>query len=101
MLAIAMLILTAGHVMAQEMVVPKEQLPLRAAPPGIFFQGKGNQIGSVSPNEQYVVLDKRWVPTIAGAEQWLRVQSVADRSKQGWIYGGKSGRPSYEPAPAH
>jgi hypothetical protein len=92
--AVAILILTATYAMAQEVVVPNAPLPLRATPPGTFFQGKGDQIGDASPSEQYRVLERTSVPTIFGDEQWLRVQSVVDPRKYGWIYGGTSAQPT-------
>ncbi len=88
---------TASHAFAEELVAPKAQLPLRAQPPGTFFQGKGAQIGEARPNERYRILDRKTVPTIVGAEQWLRVQSATDPNKSGWIYGGSATEPTVIP----
>jgi len=96
-LTIAVLVLTTAYAVAQDVVVPKGQLPLRQAPPGTFFQGKGDQIGTVSAKERYRVLERKAVPTIAGTEQWLKVQSVEDPTKRGWIYAGNDDRQTVSP----
>ena len=95
-LTIAILVLTT-YAMAQDVVVPKGQLPLRQTPPGTFFQGKGDQVGTVLPRESYRVLERKAVPTIAGTEQWLKVQSVENPTKQGWIYAGRDDRQTVSP----
>jgi hypothetical protein len=94
---IGLLISLAAEVRAQDVVVPNGQLPLRASPPGTFFQGKGDQIGTVSPREPYRVLERKSVPTVAGAEQWIRVQGMNDPKTEGWIYAGKDDRRTVSP----
>jgi hypothetical protein len=94
---VAILISAAAHVMAADVIRPNNELPLRANPPGTFFQGKGDRIGSVSPTEYYRVLERRSVPTVAGKEQWLRVQGLDDPNKQGWIYAGKDAHQTVSP----
>ena len=91
----------ASAALAQDTVAPTAQMPLRAAPPGTFFTGKGKKIGEVLPTEQYRVLERRSVPTIMGVEQWIRVQKTTDPSKQGWVYSGKQDSPhsSFRPLP--
>jgi hypothetical protein len=84
---------TAGRVdLAGEVVAPKGDLTLRAEPPGTFFQAKGAAVGTVSPSESYRVLEERTVPTILGTEQWLKVQSTKEPSREGWIYNGDGTR---------
>ncbi|MCZ7661244.1 MAG: hypothetical protein M5U07_27100 [Xanthobacteraceae bacterium] len=83
---------------AQSVVTPKVQTPLRAAPPGGFFQGKGDQIDTALPSEKFRVLETRSVRTLTGTEQWLRVQQVENPSKIGWIYGGQDSQTAVTPA---
>jgi hypothetical protein len=76
------------------MVTPKGTLSLRAAPPGGFIGLKGDAIGTVKPDETYRVLDKKSIPTIFGGQNWLKLQSVKDASKQGWVFTGTSDVPT-------
>ena len=75
-------------------VTPVADLPLRNSPPGSFFQSKGNEIGTIKPGEQYRVLAQRTVSTLAGRQDWIEVQSVADPAVTGWVFVGASGAPS-------
>lgn len=74
----------------QEVVTPNADIPIRESPPGNFFQGKGSQIGTATPGDEYRVLEERDVPTIVGVEKWLKVEPLDDPSKSGWAYGGPS-----------
>jgi len=74
-------------------VTPTSVLPIRDSPPGNFFQGKGAQIGVANPGEQFFVLQQLAVRTIAGSEDWLKIQSASNRSLIGWIFAGPSGSP--------
>jgi hypothetical protein len=75
-------------------VTPVAELPLRSAPPGSFFQGKGNEIGTIKPGEQYRVIRQTTVSTLAGSQDWIEVQSVANPAVAGWVFVGASGAPS-------
>lgn len=75
---------------AQELVKPNGQLPLREAPPGGFFQGKGQEKGNLLPSDKFLVLEKRVVQTITGKENWWRVRSVGGPAKEGWVFSGPS-----------
>jgi hypothetical protein len=96
-LTAAIVFVTSAHSMAENVVMPNNELPLRAGPPGTFFKGKGDRIGTVSPKEHYRVLERKSIPTVVGTEQWLRVQSVDDPNKQGWIYAGKGEHQTVSP----
>jgi hypothetical protein len=96
-LTIAILIGMTVPTLAGDMVAPNNELPLRTNPPGTFFQGKGDRIGTVSPRERYWVLERKSVPTVGGTEEWLRVQGVDDPNKQGWIYAGKGDQQTVSP----
>lgn len=76
---------------AGEVVAPKADLTLRSQPPGIFFQSKGEQIGTAQAAETYRVLEQRAVPTLVGRQNWLKVQSTDKPDLEGWIYNGSSG----------
>jgi hypothetical protein len=75
-------------------VTPKSALTLRAAPPGGFIGLKGDTIGTVTPNETYKVLEKKSISTVLGGENWLKLQSVNDASKQGWVFTGTREAPT-------
>ncbi|HLH94123.1 MAG TPA: hypothetical protein VKW08_03305 [Xanthobacteraceae bacterium] len=75
-------------------VTPKGTLPLRTAPPGGLIGLSGDAIGSVAPDQSYKVLDKKSISTILGGENWLKVQSVTDASKQGWVFTGTKDSPT-------
>jgi hypothetical protein len=79
---------TASSGWAQELVKPNGPLPLREAPPGGFFQGKGQEKGSLLPSDKFLVLEKRVVQTITGKENWWRVRSVGGPAKEGWVFSG-------------
>lgn len=80
--------LLSSFAFAQEVVTPRADLPIRESPPGTFFEGKGAQIGTANPGDEYRVLEKRDVPTIVGVEKWLKVAPLDDPAKSGWAYGG-------------
>lgn len=71
-----------------EVVAPIGEITVRNEPPGTFFKSKGAQIGVAQPTESYRVLEERMVPTIAGRQNWLKVQRTNDPSFEGWIYNG-------------
>lgn len=75
-------------------VTPVADLPLRDSPPGSFFQGKGAEIGMIRPGEQFRVLRQATVSTLAGSQDWIEVQSVANPAVAGWVFVGASGAPS-------
>ncbi len=75
-------------------VTPVATLPLRDSPPGSFFQGKGVEIGTINPGEQYRVIRQATVSTLAGSQDWIEVQSVANPAVAGWVFVGASGAPS-------
>jgi hypothetical protein len=75
-------------------VTPVADLPLRNAPPGSFFQGKGVEIGTIRPGEQFRVLRQTAVSTLAGSQDWIEVQSVANPAIVGWVFVGASGAPA-------
>jgi hypothetical protein len=75
-------------------VTPKGTLALHAAPPGGVIGLKGDEIGKVQPNEAYRVLDKKSISTVLGGENWLKLQSVNDASKQGWVFTGTKDAPT-------
>jgi hypothetical protein len=75
-------------------VTPVAELPLRSTPPGSFFQGLGNEIGTIKPGEQYRVVRQTTVSTLAGSQDWIEVQSVASPAVAGWVFVGASGAPS-------
>jgi hypothetical protein len=75
-------------------VTPVATLPLRDSPPGSFFQGKGVEIGTINPGEQYRVIRQTTVSTLAGSQDWIEVQSVANPAVAGWVFVGASGAPS-------
>jgi len=81
-----------------QVAVPATQLPLRAAPPGTFFQGKGPEVGTVTAGESYRVIDKRNIPTILGTQKWLKVQSDTNPNQLGWIYAGEGSQVQVSPA---
>jgi hypothetical protein len=85
---LSVLLLQLGSAFGQQVVTPQSVLPLRASPPGTFFQGKGAEIGTTVPNEAYRVLEERSVPTITGSQRWLRVESETVTSNSGWVYAG-------------
>lgn len=89
-LSLAIVACAASSASAQDLVRPNGQLPLRDAPPGSFFQGKGQAVGSVMPNDKFRVLERRIVPTITGKENWWRVQGVDGSNKEGWVFAGPS-----------
>jgi hypothetical protein len=97
LLAVAIVMSTAAQATAGAVVAPKSDLPLRSSPPGTFFKGKGDKVGNTSPRERYRVLEKRSVPTVTGREEWLRVESIDDPGKGGWIYGGSGGDRTVSP----
>lgn len=72
------------------LVVPRVEMPMRTTPPG-FFQLKGDQIGTTEPDQKYVVIERRAVPSILGTEEWLLLQSVSqdEPATSGWSYGGR------------
>lgn len=72
------------------LVVPRVEVPIRTTPPG-FFRGKGDQIGTTEPDQQYLVLERRAVPSILGTEEWLLLQAVSptEPGTSGWSYGGR------------
>jgi hypothetical protein len=71
-------------------VVPRSEIPLRQNPPG-FFVGSGDQIGVIEPGQGYFVLEKKVVPSLLGAQEWLKLQPVipGDDAKVGWSYAGR------------
>lgn len=73
-------------------VSPNGELPLRDSPPG-FFSGKGEQIGVIRPGQEYIVLEKKTVPSIFGNEEWLRIQALpgTDGGQSGWTFSGTGG----------
>jgi hypothetical protein len=75
-------------------VTPVAALPLRDSPPGSFFQGKGVELGTINPGEQYRVIRQTTVSTLAGSQDWIEVQSVANPAVAGWVFVGASGAPS-------
>jgi hypothetical protein len=75
-------------------VTPKGALQLRAAPPGGLIGLTGQVVGTMEPSQSYKVLDKRSISTVLGGENWLRVQSVTDASKQGWVFTGNNNSPT-------
>jgi hypothetical protein len=97
--ALAALLAPAG-VFAQEIVSPTEALPLRESPPGTFFQGMGEQIGTVTPGESYLVLEERAVPTIFGSQHWLKVEPLGERATTGWVFSGSGDAQLFGEAPA-
>lgn len=89
-LSLAIVVCAMSNASAQELVRPNGPLPLREAPPGGFFQGRGQSVGNAMPNDKFLVLEKRTVPTIAGKENWWRVKSVEGPAKEGWVFSGPS-----------
>lgn len=77
----------ADKIAPSDFVQPKGQLPLRETPPG-WFQFKGDKIGTVDPSNRYIVLEEKTVPSIFGAEQWIKLQSIASETPAGWVYSG-------------
>jgi len=75
-------------------VTPVAALPLRDSPPGSFFQGKGTEIGTINPGEQYRVLRQTTVSTLTGSQDWIEVQAVANPAVAGWVFVGVSGAPT-------
>jgi hypothetical protein len=75
-------------------VTPVAALPLRDSPPGSFFQGKGVEIGTIKPGEQYRVIRQTTVSTLTGRQDWIEVQSVAGPATTGWVFVGASGASS-------
>lgn len=69
-------------------VRPQGELPLRSAPPG-FFTGKGAQIGTVEPDNNYVILERKSVPSVFGNEEWIKLQAVTPDGSAGWVLGGR------------
>jgi hypothetical protein len=77
----------SGEAAIGSTVTPEASQPLRARPPGGFFVGKGPEIGIVKPENKYIVLDQKLVPSITGTESWVEVKSV-DSDEVGWsLYG--------------
>jgi hypothetical protein len=99
-LALAALILVGSDFEATaqdipgEIVRPVGELPLRASPPNSFFQGKGQAIATVNPNEAYQVLGQQTVKTLAGSQDWIEIQPLDGSSGPGWAFSGPSGGPS-------
>jgi len=87
-LSLAVVACAMSNASAQELVRPNGPLPLREAPPGGFFQGKGQEKGNVLPSDKFLVLEKRAVQTITGRENWWRVRSVGGPAKEGWVFSG-------------
>ncbi len=75
-------------------VTPVAVLPLRDSPPGSFFQGKGAEIGTIKPGEQYRVLRQTTVLTLVGSEDWIEVQPASNPASVGWVFVGPSGTSS-------
>lgn len=78
---------------AGAIVAPKATLSVRSDPPGTFFQGKGDVIGMAPQGSTLRVLEEKTIPTITGQENWLRVQSTEQPSREGWIYNGTGSTP--------
>lgn len=79
-------VLSQENVAPGSIVVPVAPQPLRADPPG-FFQGKGAEVGVISPDEKYIVLDQKSVPSMIGSETWVRLKA-ANSELTGWsLYG--------------
>ena len=85
---VLMLLFAPNDASAQDIVTADVEAPLRESPPGTFFQGKGQQIGTVVPGEQYRVLEQSEVPTIVGLQNWLKVEPTTEPGNSGWVYGG-------------
>jgi|SRR5262245_140322 len=75
---------------AGDRISSRGDLTLREAPPEGFFGLRGEKIGTVIPSEEFLVLDRREVPSISGGQEWLQIES-SDGVKKGWIYSGPSG----------
>jgi hypothetical protein len=80
---------TPTDIFGPSLVSPLGELPLRAAPPG-YFTGMGDLIGSVDPDQEYIVLEMKSFHTIFGPQLWLRVQPAAPDAEgpAGWTYSG-------------
>lgn len=89
---------TIGGAFAQDIVAPRADLPLRDSPPGLF-QSKGDQIGTVSADQDLRVIEQRTVPTITGSENWIKVAPMEGDGARGWIYSGPSRSPDANVAP--
>jgi hypothetical protein len=91
-------VLSLSPALAQDwtgaIVTPAAELPLRDSPPGSFFQGKGAEVGIIKPGEQYRVLRQTTVSTLAGRQDWIEVQSVANPAITGWVFVGVAGAPT-------
>lgn len=72
----------------QGTVIPEAAAPLRASPPGTFFQGKGKQIGQLTTGQTYRVLEQVAIPTLVGTQKWLKVVPQTGAQEAGWAYGG-------------
>jgi hypothetical protein len=96
--AILVLLLSLSFALADDLtgsvVTPVGPLPLRASPPGSFFQGKGIEIAIVNPGEKLRVIGQTSVRTLAGSEDWIQVQSTSDPSLVGWVFSGPTGSAS-------
>lgn len=77
-----------------EIVRPVGELPLRTSPPSSFFQGKGQAIATVHPNEAYRIIGQQTVNTLAGSQDWIEIQPLDGSSGPGWAFAGPSGGPS-------
>jgi hypothetical protein len=99
LLLIAVTVFLTSFAQAQDVVpgaiiTPKGDLPLRDAAPGGLIGLKGDAIGSVTPQVEYKVIDKKSISTIFGGENWLKVQKIDDASKQGWVFTGTKSNPT-------
>jgi len=80
--------LSAQDPVPQGTVIPEAAAPLRASPPGTFFQGKGKQIGELTKGQTYRVLEQVAIPTLVGTQKWLKVVPQTGAQEAGWAYGG-------------
>ena len=76
------------------LIKPKGDLTLHRAPPGGITGLAGSDIGKITPDKSYKVLNEKSISTILGGEKWLEVQSIDDPSKRGWVYTGSKSDPN-------
>jgi hypothetical protein len=99
-LACSFLMLACCQAAAQQFVAPKTPIPIYASPPGTGFQGKGREINKALPNQRFEVLTRLEVPTLLGAEVWLRVRLVGNSTAtDGWIFAGPLSSPEKNISP--
>ncbi len=69
-----------------DLYVAKGNLIIRDSPPG-WFALKGKPIGTLSPEQQVVIEERRKVKDLFGEQEWLKIHDPKGKFS-GWVYNG-------------